>query len=228
MPRISTQSTVNMVSFYILSWNFVQNQSFFLHAGGSLIISFLIQNLSGVDIKISTVRNVQEDEALHQINSLIDQLICKVHDDEREKKTVCNNYIKLCNSGKNLCTNSAQNFTTVSSTGICVEMSENCETSVGGDFYSLITKCTVDDQHRVRMRLAGLRDYIESQEKALKQPADVCSEWISIVYPIHWDVSVKTLSLNGNIRLLILVASPFQKIRFIWYSIYYYLLPLIH
>jgi len=150
--------------------------SIYSEYGGSLIISFLIQNLSGVDIKISTVRNVQEDEALHQINSLIDQLICKVHDDEREKKTVCNNYIKLCNSGKNLCTNSAQNFTTVSSTGICVEMSENCETSVGGDFYSLITKCTVDDQHRVRMRLAGLRDYIESQEKALKQPADVCSE----------------------------------------------------
>lgn len=131
--------------------------------------NFLIQSLYDVDIKISTARSMQEDEALHQINSLIDQLICPVEDNQMDKKIICNNYIKSCNSGISWplllvieCING------ILSVGICVEMSETYETSVNSDFYSLITKCTVDDQNRVRMRLTGLLAYLESQEKVFK------------------------------------------------------------
>jgi len=67
--------------------------------GAASKIKSLMKSLSDVDVKVSTARTMQEDEALHRINSLIDQLVYQVQGNERERKTICNNYIKLCSSG---------------------------------------------------------------------------------------------------------------------------------
>jgi len=120
-------------------------------------IDSLIRSLSDVDVKISTYRDLHQDEALYQVNSLID-LICQVQEDEVEKEAICKRYIRLCDAY-------------VGSSGMCVEINESSGTSVCGDFYSLITKCTANDQSRVRMRLIGLLKYIESRKKASKYSA---------------------------------------------------------
>ena len=60
-------------------------------------IDSLIRSLSDVDVKISTYRDLHQDEALYQVNSLID-LICQVQEDEVEKEAICKRYIRLCDA----------------------------------------------------------------------------------------------------------------------------------
>ena len=64
-------------------------------------INNLIGSLSEVDLQISTQRNIHEEEALHQVNGIIDSLISEVRQDRLNIKTrqLCNVFINLCSGG---------------------------------------------------------------------------------------------------------------------------------
>ncbi|KAJ0174256.1 hypothetical protein K1T71_010402 [Dendrolimus kikuchii] len=88
-----------------------------------------------VEVAVRTDRDTQQEEALHQVNMYIDQLVMSGHDDAVIALTRCQTYMNACTSQP--------------------------DTSSGTDknFESAILGCTLDDQKRVKKRLQGLLDY---------------------------------------------------------------------
>lgn len=88
-----------------------------------------------VEVAVRTDRDSQQEEALHQVNMYIDQLVVSVHDDAVQAHTRCQMYMNACTSQPDPTTGTDKNF----------------ETAILG--------CTLDDQKRVKKRLQGLLDY---------------------------------------------------------------------
>ncbi|CAK1550746.1 unnamed protein product [Leptosia nina] len=88
-----------------------------------------------VDVAVRTDRDPQQEEALHQVNMYIDQLVMSVHDDSVVAHTRCQTYMNACTSQPDPTTGTDKNF----------------ETAILG--------CTLDDQKRVKKRLQGLLEY---------------------------------------------------------------------
>ncbi|XP_045777668.1 BAG family molecular chaperone regulator 2 isoform X1 [Maniola jurtina] len=89
-----------------------------------------------VEVAVRTDRDPQQEEALHQVNLLIDQLVVSVHEDTVIAHTRCQTYMNACTSQPDYSSGTDRNF----------------ETAILG--------CTLDDQKRVKKRLQGLLDYI--------------------------------------------------------------------
>ncbi|XP_046439070.1 BAG family molecular chaperone regulator 2-like [Daphnia pulex] len=107
------------------------------------VIDDLTHTLMDVNLKVTTKRSNHEEEALHQVNRLIDHLVSKVHEGPNTKE-LCHVYIRSCYKS-----------------GQCTE-----ETSADDDehsFQSIIINCSPDDKHRIRKRLHGLLNYIDSR-----------------------------------------------------------------
>ncbi|CAH0382074.1 unnamed protein product [Bemisia tabaci] len=89
-----------------------------------------------VDVAVHTHRdNIQED-ALYQVNNLIDSLVINLQMDPKSSKNRCLSYMAACSSAP-------------------IGISDN-------DFESAILGCTIDDQKRIKKRLQGLLDYINT------------------------------------------------------------------
>ncbi|CAH2089329.1 unnamed protein product [Euphydryas editha] len=89
-----------------------------------------------VEVTVRTDRDPQQEEALHQVNMFIDQLVMSVHEDTLTAHTRCQTYMNACTSQPDPGSGTDRNF----------------ETAILG--------CTLDDQKRIKRRLQGLLDYI--------------------------------------------------------------------
>ncbi|KAL0870016.1 hypothetical protein ABMA27_006194 [Loxostege sticticalis] len=88
-----------------------------------------------VEVAVRTDRDPQQEEALHQVNMYIDQLVMSVHDDAVVAHSRCQTYMNACTSQPDPSSGTDKNFE------------------------SAILGCTLDDQKRVKKRLQGLLDY---------------------------------------------------------------------
>lgn len=88
-----------------------------------------------IEVNVRTNRDQVQEEALHQVNHLIDGLVVGLKADPSAMKTKCLSYMSAC--------------TSYQSEGITDKM-----------FESAILGCTLDDQKRIKKRLNGLLEYI--------------------------------------------------------------------
>ncbi|KAG7301314.1 hypothetical protein JYU34_014244 [Plutella xylostella] len=88
-----------------------------------------------VEVAVRTDRDAMQEEALHQVNLYIDQLVMSVHDDAVIAHTRCQTYMNACTSQPDPASGTDKNFE------------------------SAILGCTLDDQKRVKKRLQGLLEY---------------------------------------------------------------------
>lgn len=89
-----------------------------------------------VEVKILTQRDQMQEEALHQVNHLIDGLVMCVKSDPQSAKAKCASFMNACSS------NVVHGIT-------------------DKKFESALLGCTVDDQKRVKKRLQGLLNYFD-------------------------------------------------------------------
>lgn len=88
-----------------------------------------------VDVLVKIQRDQIQEEALHQVNGLIDSLVVGLRDDPAGTRQRCASFMNACTSQ-----------------------------SVGHSdkiFETAILGCTMDDQKRIKKRLQGLLDYID-------------------------------------------------------------------
>lgn len=88
-----------------------------------------------VDVKVHTQRDPAQEEALYQVNHLIDALVISAKFDPDGTKSKCITYMNACSS---------QGF------GVTDKK-----------FESALLGCTLDDQKRVKKRLQGLLNYFD-------------------------------------------------------------------
>lgn len=89
-----------------------------------------------VEVQVLTHRDKMQEEALHQVNSLIDSLVVGVKTDPVGSKAKCVSYMNACSS------HFVQGIT-------------------DKNFESVLLGCTLDDQKRVKKRLLGLLSYFD-------------------------------------------------------------------
>ena len=138
-------------------------------------IDELANLLMDVNLKVETKRSSCEEEALHQVNSIINQLVSQFQDSGHTSKELCHVFIQSCftlskNDVTLLSMNSRINhlFVIIMFTlGHCTEETDSTanDNKAGLEmiFQSVITKCASDDKHRIGRRLHGLLNYIESR-----------------------------------------------------------------
>ncbi|CAH0550625.1 unnamed protein product [Brassicogethes aeneus] len=92
-----------------------------------------------VEVKVLTNRDQMQEEALHQVNHLIDGLVMGLKVDPVSAKLKCVSYMNACSS--------------------------NVENGVTDKrFESALLGCTLDDQKRVKKRLQGLLNYFDKSK----------------------------------------------------------------
>ncbi|XP_034938946.1 BAG family molecular chaperone regulator 2 [Chelonus insularis] len=89
-----------------------------------------------VEVLVKIQRDSIQQEALHQVNGLIDNLVISLKSDPSSTRQRCAAFMNAC-----------------SSYGVG-HSDKNFETAILG--------CTLDDQKRIKKRLQGLLDYIDS------------------------------------------------------------------
>uniref|UniRef100_A0A1B6EFD8 BAG domain-containing protein n=1 Tax=Clastoptera arizonana TaxID=38151 RepID=A0A1B6EFD8_9HEMI len=93
-----------------------------------------------VDVLVRTTRDRIQEDALYQVNRLIDSLVVSLKSDPYTARQRCMSYMAACSS----------NYSQGSS-------DKNFEIAILG--------CTLDDQKRIRKRLQGLLDYMSPDPK---------------------------------------------------------------
>ncbi|XP_012284410.1 BAG family molecular chaperone regulator 2 [Orussus abietinus] len=88
-----------------------------------------------VDVLVKIQRDQIQQEALHQVNDLIDSLVIGLRSDPSGTRLRCASFMNACSSH-------------------AIGQSDKT-------FETAILGCTLDDQKRVRKRLQGLLDYID-------------------------------------------------------------------
>lgn len=88
-----------------------------------------------VEVAVRTDRDSQQEEALHQVNMYIDQLVMSVQEDTALAHSRCLTFMNAASSQP----------------AVSASIDKNFETAILG--------CTLDDQKRVKKRLQGLLDY---------------------------------------------------------------------
>lgn len=89
-----------------------------------------------VEVKVLTQRDKMQEEALYQVNHLIDNLVISLKTDTDMARATCISYMNACSS------HMVQGVT-------------------DKNFESALLGCTVDDQKKVKRRLQGLLHYFE-------------------------------------------------------------------
>ncbi|KAL1488032.1 hypothetical protein ABEB36_015405 [Hypothenemus hampei] len=96
----------------------------------------IVNRCHTVDVRVLTQRDQEQEEALSQINRLIDGLVMDLRNDHQAAKQRCISYVNACSS--------------IMVDGI-----------MDKKFESALLGCTIDDQKRVKKRLQGLLNYFE-------------------------------------------------------------------
>lgn len=99
--------------------------------------------LATVDISVKTVRDAAQDDALHQVNSLIDSLITV--NDRVMARQRCQTFLNACD------------FHDVSANP------SELEQIVDKKFEMAVLGCTLDDQKVIKKRLQALMTYLNKQ-----------------------------------------------------------------
>ena len=89
-----------------------------------------------VEVRVLTQRDQMQEEALFQVNHLIDGLVISLKGDAETAKAKCVSYMNACSSS------TVQGIT-------------------DKKFESALLGCTVDDQKKVKRRLQGLLNYFD-------------------------------------------------------------------
>ncbi|CAG9828155.1 unnamed protein product [Diabrotica balteata] len=92
-----------------------------------------------VEVKVHTHRDKLQEEALFQVNRLIDGLVMGLKSDAELARSKCESYMNACSASV--------------VTG-----------ATDKNFESTLLGCTVDDQKKVKRRLQGLLNYFEKLE----------------------------------------------------------------
>ncbi len=96
--------------------------------------------LQTIELNVSTVRDPYQEDSLHSINSLVDEVIRS--DDPIFKRKKITEFLNACSSS---------DIPTTSSTEIIV---------IDKKFENVLLGCTLDDQKHVRKRLEALLIYL--------------------------------------------------------------------
>ncbi|KAK9719325.1 hypothetical protein QE152_g22752 [Popillia japonica] len=96
----------------------------------------IIDRCLTVDIKIHTQRDQPQEEALHQVNHLIDALVMTLKTDPDGAKEKCVSYMNACSP-------------------------QHVHGIMDKKFENALLGCTLDDQKRVKKRLQGLLSYLD-------------------------------------------------------------------
>ena len=99
-------------------------------------IDRIIDRCSTVEIRIHTQRDQPQEESLHQVNLLIDNLVMSLKMNPEQARETCVSYMNACAS------HVVQGIT-------------------DKKFENVLLGCTLDDQKRVKKRLHGLLSYLE-------------------------------------------------------------------
>ncbi|XP_054278866.1 BAG family molecular chaperone regulator 2-like [Macrosteles quadrilineatus] len=91
-----------------------------------------------VEVLVHTNRDRIQEDALYQVNRLIDSLVISIKSDPTATRVKCLSYMAACTS-----------------TSYQAASDKNFETAILG--------CTLDDQKRIRKRLQGLLDYMNQE-----------------------------------------------------------------
>lgn len=97
--------------------------------------------LATIDLCVKTVRDTAQEEALHQVNSLIDSLITST--DRILARQRCQTFLNGCNDSSSCAPDSDQ--------------------AVDKKFEMVVLGCTLDDQKVVKKRLQALMTYLNKQ-----------------------------------------------------------------
>lgn len=95
--------------------------------------------MATVDISVRTVRDTDQEDALHQVNVLIDSLI--TFDDRVQARHRCQTFLNACE----------------------IDLGGDMGQSVDKKFESAILGCSLDDQKVVKRRLRALMSYLNKQ-----------------------------------------------------------------
>ncbi|XP_072392162.1 BAG family molecular chaperone regulator 2 isoform X2 [Diabrotica undecimpunctata] len=92
-----------------------------------------------VEVKVHTHRDKLQEEALFQVNRLIDGLVMGLKSDAELARSKCESYMNACSASV-------------------------VQGATDKNFESTLLGCTVDDQKKVKRRLQGLLNYFEKLE----------------------------------------------------------------
>lgn len=99
--------------------------------------------LATIDLCVKTVRDAAQEEALHQVNSLIDSLITST--DRILARQRCQTFLNGCSFSENMANAQEQNQ------------------AVDKKFEMVLLGCTLDDQKVIKKRLQALMTYLNKQ-----------------------------------------------------------------
>ncbi|XP_071444354.1 BAG family molecular chaperone regulator 2 [Hetaerina americana] len=122
----------------------------------------LVRTCSAIDIKVTTHRDQQQEDALFQVNRLIDSLVLVLRSDPKSARARCLSYVSACSNRGTSCK------------AIEVDAEEEEEEEAASSssqqqfipdavFEEVMFLCTPDDRKRVQRRLHGLLSYIERE-----------------------------------------------------------------
>lgn len=98
--------------------------------------------LSTVDLNVKTIRDLAQEESLHQVNSLIDTVITTT--DRIAARQNCQHYLNCCSDGG------------------------NGERITDKKFEMALLGCALDDQKNIKKRLQALMTYLNKQIVAVE------------------------------------------------------------
>lgn len=99
--------------------------------------------LSTVEISVKTVRDSAQEEALHQVNSLIDSLLTV--GDRVMARQRCQTFLNACSMHED------------------ASCTQEYEPIVDKKFETAVLGCTLDDQKNIKKRLQALMTYLNKQ-----------------------------------------------------------------
>lgn len=102
--------------------------------------------LATVELNVTTIRDKAQEDALHQVNSLIDSVITT--SDRMTARQQCQHYLDSCNDGG------------------------GAERLIDQIFETALRGCTLDDQKNIKKRLQALQTYLNKQIIKFAIPED--------------------------------------------------------
>ncbi|KJH49613.1 BAG domain protein [Dictyocaulus viviparus] len=93
-----------------------------------------------VDVVVNTPRSAEQEKALTSVNSLIDGVVQKLHEDLQGGKETCRRYLNACNP-------------------------DQPDGPIDQKFQAQLIECTADDQKKIRRKLAQLISQFERAER---------------------------------------------------------------
>jgi len=101
-------------------------------------VARLAARAAAIEVNVVTPRGESQAEALHQVNTAIDQLILVIQTDCKKAEDICQTYISAC------------------------DMDLGNQSSADSRFEKVLLGCTAEDQKVIKKRLIGLLEHIKA------------------------------------------------------------------